>query len=121
MSLFASRVGLSGSVLAGSVLAALVLAVPSSAQFAEITSPPDFSGNGWINENTFDGGGLVAMPGQPYFKQDSRYPHVPNNTGAQPTYWIADLASNPNVKQWAKDIMKKDNDDVIKGLSLIHI
>src|SRR5262249_24326542 len=86
----------------------------SSAQFAEIASPPDFSG-GWINEGTFNGGGLVAIPGQPYFKQDARFPHIANNSGRQPTYWIADLASNANVKQWAKDVMKKDNDEVIKG------
>ena len=35
-------------------------------------------------------------------------------TGKQPTYRIADL-SNPNIKQWAKDIMKKDNDEVLAG------
>ncbi len=104
--------------LAGAALAVLALSAltgPSSAQFAEITSAPDFSGNGWINEGTFNGGGLVPIPGQPYFKQDARYPHVANNRGAQPTYWIADLSSNANVKQWAKDVMKKDNDEVIKG------
>src|SRR5215470_8486749 len=94
--------------------ASTLFASASSAQFAEITSPPDFSG-GWINEGTFNGGGLVQIPGQPYFRQDPRYPHVPNNVGRQPTYWIADLASNPNVKQWAKDVMKKDNDEVIGG------
>ena len=76
---------------------------------------PDFSAEGWINEGTFNGGGLVQIPGQPYFRQDARFPHVPNNVGRQPTYWIADLASNPNVKQWAKDVMKKDNDEVIGG------
>jgi hypothetical protein len=40
---------------------------------------------------------------------------VPNGTGRQPTYRVADLDANPNVKQWAKDIMKKDNDEVIAG------
>ena len=32
----------------------------------------------------------------------------------QPTYWIGDL-SNPNLTQWAKDVMKKDNDEVLNG------
>ena len=113
-----SKLNSRARVLAGAgsaVLAFAGLIAPSSAQFAEQTSPANFSGNGWINEGTFNGGGLVAMPGQPYFKQDSRYPHVPNNRGRQPTYWIADLASNPNVKPWAKEVMKKDNEEVLNG------
>jgi hypothetical protein len=114
MSRLASRhFKLAGGVVAFTALAAL--SGPSSAQFAEQTSPPNFGETGWINEGTFNGGGLVQMPGQPYFKQDARYPHVPNGTGRQPTYWIADLSSNPNVKQWAKDVMKKDNEEVIAG------
>src|SRR5215472_5699832 len=68
------------------------LAVPSSAQVAEQNARPDFAGSGWVNEGTFNGGGLVEIPGQPYFRQDPRYPHVPNNRGRQPSYWIADLA-----------------------------
>jgi hypothetical protein len=47
-------------------------------------------------------------------RQDPAHPFVPNGTGRQPTYRIADL-TNPNLKQWAKDIMKKDNDEVIAG------
>src|SRR6202035_1870781 len=47
-------------------------------------------------------------------RQDPAHPFVPNGTGKQPTYRVADL-SNPNLKQWAKDIMKKDNDEVLAG------
>ena len=114
MSILRSRL----RVVAGIGSAVLVSALwdaPSIAQLVEQTSPPNFSGNGWINENTFNGGGLVAIPGQQYFRQDPRYPHVANNRGQQPTYWIADLASNPNVKPWAKEVMKKDNEEVING------
>ena len=103
------------AVLAGVFFAASASTAPSSAQIGAQSSPPDFSGSGWVNEGTFNGGGLVAIPGQPYFKQDSRYPHVPNNRGQQPTYWIADLTSNPNVKLWAKEVMRKDNEEVING------
>ncbi|MDE2476799.1 MAG: hypothetical protein KGO48_17220 [Alphaproteobacteria bacterium] len=105
-------------MIAGSsaaVVAVAVLIAPLSAQIAGQTAPPDFSGTGWVNEGTFNGGGLVEIPGQPYFKQDARYPHVPNNRGRQPTYWIADLNSNPNVKPWAKEVMKKDNEEIIAG------
>jgi hypothetical protein len=35
-----------------------------------------------------------------------------NNT--QPNYRIGDV-SNPNLKQWARDAMKKDNDEVLGG------
>lgn len=102
--------------LAGSAtLASTACIAPSSAQLAEQMPPPDFSGSGWVNEGTFNGGGLVQIPGQPYFRQDPRYPHIPNNRGRQPTYWIADLDSNPNVKSWAKEVMKKDNEEVING------
>jgi hypothetical protein len=45
---------------------------------------------------------------------DPRYPYVPNNTGAQPTFRIADL-TNPNLKPWVKERMKKDNEEVIAG------
>jgi hypothetical protein len=45
---------------------------------------------------------------------DPAHPFVPNGRGIQPTFRIADL-STPNLKQWAKDIMKKDNDEVLAG------
>ena len=58
---------------------------------------------------------FAAVPGSPApNKQDPAHPFVPNNAGAQPTYRIADL-SNPNLKPWARDVMKKDNDEVLKG------
>ena len=47
-------------------------------------------------------------------RNDPAYPFVPNNTGRQPTYRIADL-TNPNLKPWVKERMKKDNDEVIAG------
>ena len=99
--------------LAGSIVAALVgaWAIPVVAQ--DKTSPPNFSPNpsvGWIGV-----GGIRAVPGTVSpLVQDPKYPFVPNGTGQQPTYRIADL-SNQNLKPWVKEIMKKDNDEVLAG------
>jgi hypothetical protein len=80
---------------------------------AESTGGPDFQANGvaWIAMNQ----DLVAVPGeQPPTYGDKDHPYVPNGRGVQPTFRIADLA-NPNLKPWAKEVMKKDNDEVLKG------
>src|SRR5262245_33758787 len=100
-------------LLAGCVLVTLA-AVPSS---APPQSPrPDVVFTGCLNQATFDGGELIPVEGPPpLFHQDPAHPFVANNRGAQPTYRLADLGANPNVKQWAKDVMKKDNDEVMAG------
>jgi hypothetical protein len=53
-----------------------------------------------------------ARPG--IVRVDPAHPYVPNGTGAQPTYRIAHL-TNPNLKPWVKERMKKDNDEVLAG------
>ena len=98
-------------LLAGSLPA--VCAVSASAQPAPAI--PDFSSNltAWAGRIGVD---FAAVPGSPPPNhQDPAHPFVPNGTGAQPTYRIADLAANENLKDWAKDVMKKDNDEVLKG------
>jgi hypothetical protein len=48
---------------------------------------------------------------------DPAHPYVNNlglSIGKQTTYRIGDI-TNPNLKQWAKDVMKKDNDEVLAG------
>ena len=79
-------------------------------------SIPDFSSAAWKSANGQD---YTMVPGSPpQVTNDPGHPYVSNadghRTGKQPTYRIGDL-SNPNVKQWAKDIMKKDNDEVLTG------
>jgi hypothetical protein len=103
-------------LLAGCVLVGL--ASSSSAPVGAQSAYPDFSSNGtaWQGPN---GGEFLAVPGSPDpNRQDPAHPFVSNaeanRTGKQPNYRIADL-SNPNIKQWAKDIMKKDNDEVLRG------
>ena len=80
-------------------------------------SIPDFSSNdaAWV----FGLGDYIAIPGEPSpTRSDPAHPYVSNNEfrarGAQPTYRIADL-SNPNIKPWAKEIMKRENDKALSG------
>ena len=80
-------------------------------------SIPDFSSNdaAWV----FGLGDYIAIPGEPSpTRNDPAYRYVSNNefraSGAQPTYRIADL-SNANIKPWAKEIMKRENDKALSG------
>jgi hypothetical protein len=80
-------------------------------------SIPDFSSNdaAWV----FGLGDFIAIPGEPSpTRNDPAHRYVSNNefraSGAQPTYRIADL-SNPNIKPWAKEVMKRENDKALSG------
>jgi hypothetical protein len=78
---------------------------------------PDFSSNdaAWV----FGNADFAAIPGEPSpTRNDPAHHYVTNDefrrTGAQPTYRIADLG-NPNIKPWAKEIMKRENDKALSG------
>jgi hypothetical protein len=97
--------------LAAGLVAALVCAgaLPALAQ----ASPPDFSGGniGWVAIGTE----WTGVPGGPQpVKQDPAHRYVPNNVGGQPTFRIADI-SNPNLTQFARDSLRKTNDEVLAG------
>ena len=77
------------------------------------TGALDFSSNqvGWVGV----GAGFRPVPTRLLaVTNDAAHPFVPNGTGAQATYAIADL-SNPNLRPWVKEQMKKDNDEVLAG------
>jgi hypothetical protein len=100
---------LSAAVVTGIALAALV----AEAAAQQKAAVPDFSSNqvGWIATNP----DFIAVPGGPSpTRSDPAHPYVPNNSGAQPTFRVADL-SNPNLKPWAREIMKKENEKVLAG------
>jgi hypothetical protein len=108
---------MSSFVFKASIVAVLAVAaafVPASAQE---NAPPDFSSNltGWVG---FNGAGpfFESAPGHlpGPVTSDPAHPFVPNGTGKQPTFRIADL-SNPNLMPWVKERMKKDNDEVLAG------
>ena len=104
---------LKGHAFTGSILAGLIWATPVVPAAAQ-QKAPDFSSNqvGWISI----GGDIVDVPGaRPgIVRADPAHPYVPNGAGAQPTYRIADL-TNPNLKPWVKERMKKDNNEVLAG------
>jgi hypothetical protein len=107
------------TVLASTLLAGLVWVAPAVTAAAQ-KAVPDFSSGqfGWVGMGGgFGAGGEVFSPvaGQlPPLANDPAHPFVPNGTKAQPTYRIADI-SNPNLKPWVKEHMKKDNDEVLAG------
>jgi hypothetical protein len=76
-------------------------------------APPDFQSDGvaWIATSQDY---IAAQTGPRPVGNDPAHPFVPNGRGAQPTYRISDT-SNPNLKPWAVEQMKKDNDQVLAG------
>jgi len=118
---WAARV-LAGSILASRMVAGLAVAgllgaAPIASAIAQQKAPPpDFSSNlaGWVGLN---GGGpfFEPVPGRlPPVVSDPAHPFVPNGVNKPPTFRIADL-SNPNLKPWVKEQMKKDNEEVLAG------
>ena len=109
MSKFASVLfGVGTAVLAAGLVAGAAAQTPGKI--------PDFSGAGW---RTRGGEIFIPVPGAPKpTGNDPTHPYVHNvdarRLGVEPTFRISDL-SNANIKQWAKDLMKKDNDEVLAG------
>ena len=103
--------------MAGSALSKLLLAggVLISSAFvagagAQSSSPPDLSGGegGWVHDG---GATFPPVKGLPSpVVQDPAHPFI-----SQAASWrIGDL-SNPNLKDWVKQVMKKDNDEIHAG------
>ncbi len=86
---------------------------------------PDFmaGGFGWASmggQNGRIGNDFIPVPGSPApVTYDLAHPYVPNNVGKQPTWRVADL-NNPNLTQWAKDGLKKDNDKIAAGFAMYN-
>jgi hypothetical protein len=100
-------------LLSGASLA-LMSAAFGVAAAQPAASPPDLQSGqaAWLHP---PGGEFPPVAGSPApLRQDPAHPYVGNNSGRQPTYRLGDV-SNPNLKQWAKDILKKDNEEVLNG------
>jgi len=101
-----------------SAFASIAVFALASDGASQTTSVPDFTGSdmAWTG---IGGGEFIAIPGGPApVTQDPRFERVANAdariSGAQPNYRIGDL-SNPNLQQWVRDVMQKDNDEVNAG------
>jgi hypothetical protein len=98
------------AILAGTAVAQQAMAA---------SAPPVFSPTAqtaWVGIGI---GAFLPVLGSPSpVGQDQALRYISNDvsgvTGQQPTQRISDI-SNPNLKQWAKDVMKKDNDEVLRG------
>ncbi len=102
-----SRFALKECLLAGAIVAAFTIAGATAQPAAVI---PDFSSGqvGWAHGF---GGEFPPVPGSTSpTRQDPGHSFV----SPQQNFRIGDL-TNPNLKEWVKEAMKKDNDEVDAG------
>jgi len=105
--------------LAGAVLAAFAGAAwPVSGAAQGSAGVPDFTGDSDTAWFVIGDEFLPPPSGPGPVTFDRRYPYVDNGaarrTGTQPTYRIADL-SNPILRPWAAEQMRKANEEVLGG------
>jgi hypothetical protein len=102
--------------------AALLCGLSAAAAAQPKGSVPDFatsSSVGWVAAGIGFGTDFVPPPSGPKpVTSDPAHPYITNvaaaQTGKQPTFRVADL-SNPILLPWARERMKKANDDVLAG------
>jgi hypothetical protein len=101
----------------------LLLALLCSVTFFDALSPaagtdiPNFMGDrttGWVPDRPTGDDFLPPPSGPGPVMSLKDRPYVPNGTGRQPTYRIADL-TNPILTPWVIERMKKANDMVLAG------
>jgi hypothetical protein len=94
------------------LLAAASMTMPGAAQ-NQNAPVPNFSGmaTGWLAMGT----DFKQAPGSPPIViNDEAHPHVGNGGGRQSSFRFADL-NNPNLTDFAKQSLKKTNDEVLRG------
>jgi hypothetical protein len=107
------QIALLGSAMTALLWAGAALApAPAAETAAAPVFTPD-SGMGWVPDRPTGDDFLPPASGAGPIMSVKDRPYVPNGQG-QPTYRIADL-TNPILKPWALDQMKKANDEVIAG------
>ena len=104
--------------------AALTCAIAAFADLEPTTSAeaaegiPNFapnSGTGWLlDRNNFDDLLPLSSGGPGPVTFDKAHPYIPNGSSTQPTYRVSDT-TNPILQDWAKERMKKSNDEVLAG------
>jgi hypothetical protein len=109
----ALQAALLGSAMAALLCAGAMLAPAPAAETAAVPVFTPDSGIGWVPDRPTGDDFLPPANGPGPVMSIKDRPYVPNGQG-QPTYRIADL-TNPILKPWAIDQMKKANDEVIAG------
>ena len=97
------------------VAAFLALLMNGAAMAAE--SVPNFAPDpetAWVPARSEGDDFISPQSGPGPVTSDKESPYVPNNPRSQPTYRIADL-TNPILKDWLKEPMRRANDDVRAG------
>jgi hypothetical protein len=69
---------------------------------------------GWTADRPASDDFLPPLSGPGPVLSDPKHPYTPNGDGRQPTYRVADL-TNPILKPWVIEQMKKANDEVLAG------
>jgi hypothetical protein len=90
--------------------------MPPSAHGGGLESVPNFapdSSTAWTSDRPASDDFLPPPSGPGPVMSDKAHPYVPNGQG-QPTYRIADL-SNPILKPWVIERMRKANEEVLAG------
>jgi hypothetical protein len=99
-------------------LAALMLcALPTQAADDAGKAIPNFAADdstAWVLDRRGVDDLLAPASGPGPITWDKAHPYVPNGGGRQPTYRVSDL-TNPILQPWAREQMKKTNDDVLAG------
>jgi hypothetical protein len=102
---------LAGFVCTGGALSPVLAAETTGATVPNFA--PD-SRTAWIPDRPTGDDFLPPVSGPGPVMSAKDRPYVPNGRGVQPTYRIADL-SNPILRPWAIEQMRKANDEVLAG------
>jgi hypothetical protein len=97
----------------GALLSLTVALCPALAQDAAKPGIPNFSAmtSAWLAMGT----DFRQVPGAPpMVTNDEAHPHFGNQQGRQSSFRFADL-NNPNLTDFAKQSLKKTNDEVLRG------
>ena len=109
-----TRISVGATLMA--CVCALAASGPSPAAEAPAAPIPNFAPDlltSWQLDRTIDD--LLPPPSGPGpITFDPAHPYVPNFRATPPTYRVADL-SNPILLPWARERMRKSNDEVLAG------
>ncbi len=94
-----------------------LVSIAAAALGAETKTLPNFApddSTAWVPDRGAGDDFLPPSSGAGPVMAEKDNPYIPNNPDSQPTYRIADL-SNPILKPWVIERMKKPNEDVRAG------